>query len=225
MKRSSGSVVCLSVFVLGWVAVANAEERQALFGDLHVHTRLSLDAWGFGTRTSPDDAYRFAKGEAIPHPSGYDIQLDRPLDFYAVTDHANYLGVLHAMADPADPASKIPGAARFTQEKATVRKRRADYAHQSQFALKHMNVDMKRSAWARVIEAANRHNDPGEFTAFIGYEYTSHPRGQPAPECHLPRQCRAGCAFQPFRIAQSGRAVGVDGRAPWPRHRGAGDPA
>ncbi len=175
MKRSSGPVVCLSVFVLGWVTVANAEERQALFGDLHVHTRLSLDAWGFGTRTSPDDAYRFAKGEAIPHPSGYDIQLDRPLDFYAVTDHANYLGVLHAMADPADPASKIPGAARFTQEKATVRKRRADYAHQSQFALKHMDLDMKRSAWARVIEAANRHNDPGEFTAFIGYEYTSHP--------------------------------------------------
>ncbi|MCZ6889079.1 MAG: DUF3604 domain-containing protein [Gammaproteobacteria bacterium] len=170
------TVLCFVGLALGAVNVSAAEERQALFGDLHVHTRLSLDAWGFGTRTSPDDAYRFAKGAAIPHPSGYEIQLDRPLDFYAVTDHANFIGMLDAMADPESPMSKIPGADRFTQEKATYKKRRADYAGQRQFVIEHLDLDIKRAAWARVVDAANRHNDPGRFTAFIGYEYTSHPR-------------------------------------------------
>ena len=64
-------------------------ERNAYFGDLHVHTEYSFDAYSFGTTATPYDAYRFAQGEAIQHPSGYQIQLRTPLDFYAVTDHPN----------------------------------------------------------------------------------------------------------------------------------------
>ena len=60
---------------------------NAYFGDLHVHTTYSMDAFQFGTLATPDDAYRYAQGEAIKHPAGFDVQLDRPLDFYAVTDH------------------------------------------------------------------------------------------------------------------------------------------
>jgi len=63
------------------------EDRSAFFGDTHVHTKYSFDAYIFGVTASPDDAYRYAQGESIKHPLGYDMQIDEPLDFYAVTDH------------------------------------------------------------------------------------------------------------------------------------------
>ncbi|MEO0499692.1 MAG: DUF3604 domain-containing protein, partial [Pseudomonadota bacterium] len=87
-------------------------DRNAYFGDLHIHTRNSFDAYIFNVRATPDDAYRFARGEALTHPSGYDIQLSGPpLDFISVTDHGAYLGILPAMDDPSSPLSKLPIAA------------------------------------------------------------------------------------------------------------------
>ena len=74
-------------------------DRNAYFGDLHVHTALSFDAAGFGTTATPADAYRYAQGEAIMHPSGFEVQLAQPLDFYAVTDHAQMLGLIGEAAD------------------------------------------------------------------------------------------------------------------------------
>ena len=72
--------------------------KRVLFGDLHVHTGWSLDAFAFGVIATPDDAFRFARGEAIRHALGYEFSLRAPLDFIAVTDHAEYLGVFAAMA-------------------------------------------------------------------------------------------------------------------------------
>ena len=68
--------------------------RTAYFGDLHVHTTYSFDAFAFGTLATPYDAYRYALGDTIQHPAGFDMTLRVPLDFYAVTDHAMYLGVV-----------------------------------------------------------------------------------------------------------------------------------
>ena len=72
---------------------AYSEDRNVFFGDLHVHTKHSFDAYIFGTTATPDDAYRFARGEAIKHPLGFDQQLREPLDFYAVTDHGFFMGI------------------------------------------------------------------------------------------------------------------------------------
>ena len=81
--------------------------RKAFFGDLHVHTAYSLDGYPVGTLATPYDAYRYAKGEPILHPAGFEMQLSRPLDFYAVTDHAMFLGVVQAAADTTTEFSKM----------------------------------------------------------------------------------------------------------------------
>ena len=81
------------------VGLDTSKERKAYFGDLHVHTTYSFDGYAFGTLATPYDAYRFAKGEAIAHPAGFNMQLSRPMDFYAVTDHGMFLGLVKAAAD------------------------------------------------------------------------------------------------------------------------------
>lgn len=153
-------------------------ERNAYFGDLHVHTRYSYDAFIFGTRTTPDDAYRFAMGEAIPHPAGFDLQLRRPLDFQAVTDHAAYLGMLAEMSDPTTKAGQHP-AGKAVQDATDTATRRAAFQQLGGYTRGLMEDDdlldlgVVRSAWRNIVESAERFNDPGNFTTFVGYEYTS----------------------------------------------------
>ena len=80
--------------------VERDENKNAYFGDLHLHTSWSFDAFIYNNRTTPDDAYRFGKGEAIDFSEGGKIQNQYPLDFMAVTDHAEYMGVMKQMIDP-----------------------------------------------------------------------------------------------------------------------------
>ncbi|HLM73248.1 MAG TPA: DUF3604 domain-containing protein, partial [Polyangiaceae bacterium] len=89
--------------------------RKAFFGDLHVHTALSFDAWTYDVRATPADAYRFAQGETIYLPpldaSGaptVPVRLKRPLDFAAVTDHSEYLGETSLCTTPGSPAYDSP---------------------------------------------------------------------------------------------------------------------
>lgn len=156
-------------------------ERNAYFGDLHVHTVYSFDAYIFGTRASPDDAYRFAQGAALRHPAGFDMQLEEPLDFYAVTDHGAFLGVIKAMGEPASAISKHADATVLSQHETTADRRTAfqsifKYVHQQSEAFGEIHdLDVIRAAWSNIKDSANRNNDPGKFTTFIGYEYTSGP--------------------------------------------------
>lgn len=159
--------------------------RNAYFGDLHVHTSYSFDAFIFGTRTTPDDAYRYAKGEAIDHAAGFKIQLaSGPLDFQAVTDHAEFIGQFPAMADPTTEISKHPRAASLTGAR-TAKEAREVFARlysllDSDGNLEPglLDVNVIRSAWQEIIDTANRHYVPGEFTTFIGFEFTAGPNSQ-----------------------------------------------
>lgn len=159
--------------------VANPN-RNAYFGDTHIHTVLSFDAYLMGTRRTPDEAYEFAKGGAIEHATGLVMQMKKPLDFLAVSDHAFYLGMMRELANPAGPhgehalsevvraATSAEGSqAAFTAVVGQVR------SHQVGTPDDLDDHDVRRSAWQEVVEAAHRHNDPGNFTTFVGYEYTT----------------------------------------------------
>jgi hypothetical protein len=159
-------------------------QRRAFFGDLHLHTALSIDAYITNTRTLPEDAYRYAKGDAIPHVSGDWVRIRTPLDFLAVTDHAEILGVARAMADPDDPLSRTPLAADITSddyEKSHRAFRKVVGSVTSGDLATNFPVEEStravRSAWREVIDAAERHYEPGRFTTFVAYEWSSMPGG------------------------------------------------
>ena len=149
-----------------------ADGKSAFFGDLHVHTRYSFDAFLFGTLTSPDDAYRFAKGEAVRHAGGFDLQLDRPLDFLAVTDHAFYLGMYWGWRNPDHPAAADEDVKRCLEASTPEERGAAKGECMPTLAAKGRRED-SLSAWRDIQAAAARHNAPGAFTTFIGYEYTT----------------------------------------------------
>jgi Protein of unknown function (DUF3604) len=113
MKRAMVAI-CTSALLLSFGSPVSAQGnplRDAYFGETHIHTIWSLDAWLFGNRmTDPGDAYKYFKGETIKHPLGYDIKIDTPLDFAGVTDHSEYVGVMKLANDPSSPISKIPAA-------------------------------------------------------------------------------------------------------------------
>jgi hypothetical protein len=158
-------------------------DRNAYFGDLHVHTKLSFDAYIFNVRATPDDAYRYAQGESIHHAGGYDVRLtDAPLDFLAVTDHSEYLGILPAMNDPQHPLSRISYAPDlFSSDRAKITaafQRIGTSLRSGQYLPELKDPATSRSAWRTVVESADRNYVPGKFTTFRGYEYTSAPDGQ-----------------------------------------------
>ena len=166
----------------GPAGIARNPDRNPYFGDLHVHTNLSFDAYLFGTRRDPDDAYAFAKGGAIEHATGLRMQMKKPLDFLGVTDHAFLLGMMREIAEnPGGPhaehevADAIRGAVDAQGAGAAFAALLGYIQNVQQEGGENVldDRDVMRSAWQEVVEAAERHNDPRNFTAFIGYEYTS----------------------------------------------------
>ena len=155
--------------------------RNAYFGDVHVHTKYSYDAFLFGTTSGPDDAYHYAKGNPIKHAAGFEMQLRKPLDFYAVSDHAALMGNLHVVSDPAFEISKHPVAKAFRnattpEARGAAFSQALPYARGTKKGL--LDIEATKTAWERIKESANHNNDPGRFTAFIAYEYTSSPESQ-----------------------------------------------
>ena len=164
------------------VEITENPTKNAYFGDLHVHTKNSFDAFITGTRTNANDAYRFAKGDTIDNGAGTPIKLSGPpLDFYSVTDHGEYMGVIAAMdprvsKDPlrnTETAKKIYGifgGSRDDRMNAFIEIGTTIVTGEEREDI--YDLDFIDSAWAYNVTAAEKHYEPGKFTTFAGYEYT-----------------------------------------------------
>ncbi len=153
-------------------------QKKAYFGDLHLHTSLSPDAFLFGTRTMPDDSYRYAKGEEVEY-LGKKVRRRAPLDFLAVTDHSEYLGAVRVVSDPNGPLAGTDIAKKFTSKDPKVRdKAFLDFAASlaaNQPIAELNKPELLASGWQALQKAAKEHYEPGRFTTFAGYEWTSMP--------------------------------------------------
>ncbi len=180
MRFESTLLVCCLIPLLaaeGSKQASGAEEpaaRRALFGDLHIHTTFSYDAFMGGVRTTPDQAYRYAKGEAIPNTNGSPIRLSGPpLDFLAVSDHAKYLGTHASLRLPGSLTYNHPATPQLIPETATgMITGRAAFLDLVDEYPELIDKSVVGGVWNKIMEAAERHYKPGSFTTFIGYEFT-----------------------------------------------------
>jgi hypothetical protein len=208
--------------------------QTVLWGDTHLHTNMSVDANGMGNKAlSPDVAYRFAKGEAVRGHNGQLAQLRRPLDFLVVSDHAVNLGVLPRLMvnDPlildtevgkqwagwvkeygletrdilANPDSQV----RIDAQRsiATGRGQPAAFFWRAWSDQYVSDPTFRRSVWEEVCANADRHNAPGTFTAFIGFEWTPATRHPKSPNLHrnvvFEGAADEACQVLPFSIQDS----------------------
>jgi len=159
--------------------------KNAYFGDLHVHTSWSFDAFIYNVRTTPDDAYRYAKGEAIDHFGSEKVKINKPLDFLAVSDHSEYMGVLMQMQDPENKLYKFPLAENIRSLDKGTSLRAFGIIGQSLSRNEKIDqlaeAEVLKSIWEKEVEAADAHYEPGKFTTFPAYEWTSSPSTPDAP--------------------------------------------
>ena len=156
---------------------------EVYWGDTHVHSSFSMDANTMGnTRLSPAAAYRFARGEAVRAHNGMTVRLDVPLDFLVVADHAEYMGLLPGLRaeDPMlmqDPVGKrlAEGIQGDATEQYRVVGALIDSLMKSQPLID--NEEFKRNIWNRITALADEHDDPGRFSALIGFEWSAMPGG------------------------------------------------
>jgi hypothetical protein len=162
---------------------------QIFWGDTHLHTGLSMDAGLFGARLGLDDAYRFARGDEVMASSGQPAKLGRPLDWLVIADHSDGMGFFNALA------AGEPAILKFDQGKSWYKGLQEGGEASALAALDligtfsqgKINPDMiaeyspggktYKTIWDRVVDSAERFNDPGNFTTLIGFEWTSLDKG------------------------------------------------
>ncbi len=157
-------------------------ERNAYFGETHLHTSWSVDAWVMGNRiTGPDDALKYAQGQTIKHPMGYDIKIDTPLDFMGVTDHSEYVGVTREANTPGSFVSKLPEAQpMIMKDPNSTEEQNRVFSYLLKLAASppvkaFMDPKVTSTVWKSNVKIADENNHPGKFTAFCSYEWTSMP--------------------------------------------------
>ena len=162
---------------------------KVYWGETHLHTGLSLDAGLFGNTLGPEDAYRFARGEEVKSSTGQRVKLSRPLDFLVVADHSDMMGVATDIQNGTPNIMAIPKGKEWAEgfQKGGEAAGKAAFDLITHFA--QMKIPEKlvkdyspgspiyNKVWERIIEAGDHFNEPGRFTALIGFEWTSVPKG------------------------------------------------
>ena len=192
MKVFPRGVCSLLLLVLGGLSMNAAAEGEApysgsvgqnypkevFFGDTHLHTRNSADAWSMGNlNLTPGDAYRFAQGSPVLAHNGMQVQLRRPLDFLVVSDHAKYLGAFYRfnVNDSLITKTDVGRQWQTYVEEGDLAKFFGAFVN----SMRNPEEDpalpaaVRQTVWSGVAKTADRHNKPGVFTAFSGYEWTS----------------------------------------------------
>lgn len=185
-SRSLLSSIAAAVAALALaVATVGAEpnpERNVYFGEQHVHTSWSFDAFAFGdTRTGPEEFYQYALGQPTLHPGGFEQTITKPLDWAADTEHSEYMGMIQEASDPSSPLRK---SAPFLSEALE-----AGAEKDPMLAFKVLSVTIAKGkrieafskpevaapVWKRIVDIADKYYQPGKFTTFPAYEWTSTP--------------------------------------------------
>ena len=152
--------------------------KEVFFGDTHLHTRNSADAWSMGNlNLTPGDAYRFAQGSPVLAHNGMQVQLRRPLDFLVVCDHAEYLGAFYRfnVNDSLITKTDVGRQWQTYVEEGDLAKFFGAFVNSMQNKEEDpaLPAAVRQTVWSGVAKTADRHNKPGVFTAFSGYEWTS----------------------------------------------------
>lgn len=194
-KRALGVALLLScVLVAGCDKVTKAFSKpekvgdtaypeRVYWGDTHLHTANSVDAFGFGNRLDPEAALRFARGEEVESSTGIKAKLDRPLDFLVVADHSEGLGATKALYDAPRMLVRDPMMRRWydlmhqgpqgsLQATTELLNARAHNQLPAEFTDPAKAEDRTHKIWNQSLETVDRYNEPGRFTAFFGFEYT-----------------------------------------------------
>jgi hypothetical protein len=153
---------------------------QVFWGDTHLHTALSVDAGAFGNRLGLDEAYRFARGEEVVSATGQRVELSRPLDFLVIADHSDGYGLFPLLLGGDPELMKHESARRWNkmvnqggQSAVDATLEMIDLFSRGEVPFDYNDPALRGPVWENVIEAAERYNEPGVFSAFIGYEWTS----------------------------------------------------
>ena len=179
------TALTFATVLMAGLTSASAQETQLLWGDTHLHTNLSPDAYvQRNTTATPDDSFRFAKGApVIDALSRAKVQIDTPLDFLVVTDHAEYMGIPKLLWDGDERIANTEAGKRFAQmikdgKGTAVFFELISTVNKNEPVSDLVGQEIRTSIWHEIVDAAERHNEPGKFTAFIGWEWSSIPNGQ-----------------------------------------------
>ncbi|MBD9491115.1 DUF3604 domain-containing protein [Ensifer sp. ENS11] len=164
----------------------NRFPSRPLFGDTHLHTSQSFDAIAFGNSLGPEEAYRFARGEEVISSTGQHARLSRPLDFLVVSDHAENMGTLGEIKTGNPTLMNDPELKRWNQMMAAGGDQAMNVYYEIMASVGGggkplpaalRSDELTRSVWQKNVQAADKYNDPGTFTALIGYEWSSNTGG------------------------------------------------